>query len=124
MDRVDFVLRRGFRNDDRARHTDLSRHPGYTLRHVARARGDHTLAQLVARNRSHRAGSTTNLERAYRLQVLELEPDLARNIVGLKAYQRRPHGDFRDSFARAANILERDLEIHRVTVAGTGSNNN
>src|SRR6185437_5054604 len=71
LDAVELRARSVLGRDDGRMDAELARRPADTLRHVAGARGDDVLRRLCA----HRIEGTAQLERADRLQRLELEED-------------------------------------------------
>ena len=78
------------------------------LRHVAGAAGIHAARQLGRCRHGHGIGGTAKLEGADRLQVLQLEPDLAWRAVvverHMQAHQRCAH-------RRAPHTLTRRLDV-------------
>ena len=68
------------RHHDRARNAQGARAPRDALRHVAGARRVHAVGQRLARQRPNRVRRAAQLERADRLQRLELEIDLRRRV--------------------------------------------
>src|SRR5262249_15767918 len=69
-------LRRRVRHDHRARNTECSCAPRDALRHVARARRVHAVAQRLPRQHRDGVRCPAELERTDRLQRLEFEVDL------------------------------------------------
>ena len=110
LDRGELRLGRALRDDDRGRDAELARHPGDSLRHVARARRHDSALDGVAGRLPDRVRGAADLERADRLQVLELEPDLGSrgNLRPVQAYERRAQGNVGDRLARALDLGERD----------------
>ena len=95
------------RGDDRRRHAELAGGPGDALRHVAGARRDDSLGRRRVRRLPDRVDGAADLERADRLQVLELEPDLRRPVDG-EANERRADRGAGDRLAGALDLGERD----------------
>src|SRR6266540_346663 len=87
LDRLELRLRRVLGDDHRARDARLPRGPSDPLGHVAGARGDDARLDLLARSLPDRVRRPPDLERADRLQVLELEVDLGLALRGLQADQ-------------------------------------
>src|SRR5207247_95169 len=75
LDGRDLRLRRVVGRDHGARDAELPRGPGDALRHVARTRGDEPGGDVLRPAR--RVVGAADLERADRLEVLELEVDLS-----------------------------------------------
>src|SRR5205814_3986404 len=88
LDRSELRLSRALRDDHRARNAELSCGPGDALTHVARTRGDDPVAELALRDLFDRVERSAQLERADRLQVLELEVDLCGSLGYLEADER------------------------------------
>ena len=107
-DRIELGLRRVLGCDDRGGHAQLAGHPGDALRHVAGARRQHAAIDRAGRRRADRVGGAADLERADRLQALELEPDLGRRLRHLQPDQRRAQHDVGDALARSLDVGERD----------------
>ena len=57
---------------------------------------------------AHGVGGAANLERADRLEQLELAPDLGRGVLGRKAHERRAQRRARDPLARGLDLVDRD----------------
>ena len=93
--------------DDRRRHAELARGPGDALRHVAGARRDDPLGGFRVRRLPDRVDGAADLERADRLQVLELEPDLRRPF-DRETQERRPDRGAGDRLAGALDLGERN----------------
>ena len=110
-----FVARRVVRDDDRARDAQAARVPGDALRHVAGARRVDAARAALARGAGAIAlPRPAELERADRLEVLELEPDLAGDRRRRSsANERRAQGGAGDALARRADLVERDRRERR-----------
>jgi hypothetical protein len=78
------------------------------LRHVAGARRHDAARKLGARRLEDRVRRAAELERADRLQALELEPDFRRRIVDVKPNERRLCDGVREPVPRALDVVERD----------------
>jgi hypothetical protein len=78
------------------------------LRHVAGARRHDAARKLGARRLEDRVRRAAELERADRLQALELEPDLRRRIVDVQPYERRARDGVREPVAGALDVVDRD----------------
>jgi soluble lytic murein transglycosylase-like protein len=113
-DRVQLGLRRVVGHDDRRRHPELPRRPRDALRHVSGARCHDPARDRLASRGPDRVDGAADLERADRLQVLELEPDLCRRVVDGKPDERRPDRGPLDPPAGGLDLGERD---HGVTVS-------
>ena len=104
LDRVELRLRRVVGDDDRRRDARLPRRPGDALGHVAGAGRDHAGGDRVRRGGPDRVRRAADLERADRLQVLELQPD----VRVRQADERSAHGRARDALPRPLDLGERD----------------
>src|SRR5262249_58947005 len=62
--------------------------------------GDQALGPIAGRREQHGVGRTADLERADRLEVLELEVDLGGGILDTQPHQRGPDRGARDPLAR------------------------
>ena len=81
LDRVELRARGVVRRDDGRGDAEQPRHPADALRHVPGARRPDARCATRSRLRlTDRARRAAELERADRLQALELQPDLARRI--------------------------------------------
>src|SRR5215472_14595612 len=76
FDSPDLRLRRVVGRDHGARQPEAAGVPGHTLGHVAGAGRDHAAGEIARRHLRHRIGGPANLEGAYGLEHLELEPEL------------------------------------------------
>jgi hypothetical protein len=92
-------------HDDRGRDPELSRDPGDALAHVPGSRSDDAVAQLLGRDLKHGVRGAAELERADRLEVLELEVDLA---VVLEADERRAKDAPGEPVAGSLDLGQRD----------------
>jgi hypothetical protein len=92
---------------DRAGDAHAPRVPGDALGHVSRARRVHAVPERLTRREPQRVRRAADLERADGLEVLALEPDLARRIVHVQSKERRPDDRAGDGFARGANRRDR-----------------
>src|SRR5207248_246187 len=80
LDRRQLRLCRALGNDDSALNLELARGPSDALAHVPGARRHHALPQLGRLQLQDRVQRSAKLERADRLQVLELQVDRRRRI--------------------------------------------
>ena len=110
LDRRQLRLGRALRDDDRRLHAAQARRVGDSLRHVAGARGDDAVGQLLLGGLEHRVAGAADLEGVDRLERLELEIDL-RVGVGVEPDERRPDGDPRDRLPRAAESPRAGSEV-------------
>jgi hypothetical protein len=94
-------------HDDRAGDPELARDPGDALAHVPGGGGDDAGLQLVRWDLEDRVARPAQLERADRLQVLELEVDLAVAVVA-QPDERRAQDAARQALARGLDLGERD----------------
>ena len=105
LDRGQLRLGRVVGHDDRAGNLELPRGPGDALGHVPGARGDDAGLQLLGRDLEDGVQRAAELERADRLEVLELEVDLARV---LEAHERRARDAAGQPLPRGPDLGERD----------------
>src|SRR5262245_31345337 len=78
------------RRDHGAGYAEFPRTPRDTLRHVAGRSREHPTLKLGRGHGRHDIRGAANLERANRLQVLELEPDAAGWLLAVQPYQGCP----------------------------------
>ena len=109
LDGSDFRLWRVIGDDDGAGDPESSRVPGHALRHVACARRVRPLSQALFAGEQHGIPGAANLERADRLQVLELEPDLAVDVGQLEPNERRADDEPQEPLACGLDVGERDV---------------
>jgi hypothetical protein len=93
------------RDDHRAADAELARDPGDSLAHVPGCRRDDAVLQLLGRDLQHRIAGAAELEGADRLQVLELQVDLA---VVLQLDERRAQDAAAESLACRLDLVEWD----------------
>ena len=108
LDRGELRLGRVIRHDHGARQAELARGPGHALAHVPGARGDDAAAQLLGVGLEDRVQRAAQLERADRLQVLELQVDGARLLGQLEPDERGAHDPAGEALASGADLLDRD----------------
>ena len=90
------------RDDDRALNATAARVPGDPLGHVARRRGVDAAREGGGRGKGHGVSGAAQLERADRLQILELGEDL--DLASrFELDQGTPHGGILDAFACGAD---------------------
>ena len=102
-------------NDDSAGHTDAPRAPRYSLRHVACTCGVDAFRKLLRGRDRHRVACASQLERADRLQVLELEINLGGCTIDIQSHERRAHCNSLQSFPCRLNLSKRHgfTSLHR-----------
>ncbi len=93
-------------HDDRAGDAEPLCVPADPLRHVAGARRVDALREALLRQESHGIAGAAQLERADRLKVLELQPDLRPRVLDVQAHERRADRRPRDAAARRPDVLE------------------
>jgi hypothetical protein len=93
------------RDDDRGRNAELTRDPGNALAHVPGGRSDDARPQLLGRNLEHGIRSAAQLERADRLEILELQVDLPLVLQPDKGRAQDAPGQ---PFAGGLDLGERD----------------
>src|SRR5581483_1453217 len=93
---------------------------GEPLRHVARARREHAARELRVARLQHRVAGPADLERAHRLQQLQLQPDL-RVRVHVEADERRADRNAVQHLARQADLLDRDHSDTTVPAASASA---
>src|SRR5207237_10219332 len=81
------------------------------------ARRDDPARGLLRRRLPDRVDGTADLERADRLERLELQPDLGRCAVDVEPNERRPHRGSRNPLPRPLDLCERDQNSTVVPVA-------
>src|SRR5262249_239983 len=101
-----FGFWRVFRHDDRAPNPEPAGVPGHPLRHVPGASGPYALFQLRIVRHRQRVSRAPQLERANRLEILQLEVDL-RWRFGVEPYQRAPQNRPVYSLASTLDLFER-----------------
>ena len=92
-DGIELGLRCGFRRDDRTGNSQLACPPGHPLCHVPCGRRQHTALELLGRKVSDRIRGAADLERANRLEILQLQIDIRRQIKAVQSNQRRAQRD-------------------------------
>ena len=107
LHRRELGLGRVVGHDHRAGHAELARDPGDALAHVAGGRGDHAGPQVVRRDLEDGVACAAELERADRLQVLELQVDLAVAVVP-EPDERRAQDAACQALACGLDLGERD----------------
>jgi len=125
LDRLELGVRRAIGHDDGASNSESPRIPRDTLRHVPGAGCVHARLQRAGIEHRYRIGGAANLERSDRLQVLELEIELAGASV-VQTNQRRARHDAVHALTGILDVFERDrvrLAVAHGFVAGgdTGS---
>src|SRR5690242_12370895 len=85
--RSKLCLWRVIRNHDCAWNTQSPRMPCNSLRHVARACGEHATCEISRVGCRDGVSSTPQLERSNRLKILELEINVRR--IDVEPYERR-----------------------------------
>src|SRR4029078_2515900 len=108
LDRGQLRLRRVVGHDDRARQAQLAGRPRDALAHIPRARRDTPAAQLLGVGLEDRVERAAQLERADRLQVLELQVDGAGPVGQVEPDERRAQDTAAQARAGAADLLDRD----------------
>ena len=108
LDRCDLRPWRVVGRDDRRGDAELPRHPRDALRHVPGAGRPYAFGDRLDRRLPDRVCRPADLERADRLQALELEPDLRVGHVDLQADERRLDRGACDHLAGAADLRKRD----------------
>src|SRR5262249_17898306 len=99
-DRRQLRLRRVFRHGDGGGHAERARGPGDPLGHVPPPGGGEALGPAAGRREQRGVGRAADLERADRLEVLQLEVDLGGGILDAQPQQRGPDRRARDPLAR------------------------
>jgi hypothetical protein len=95
-------------HDYRARDAEFASRPGHALAHVAGACGDDALLQLFLRRLEERVKSSSQLERPDRLEVLQLQMDLAGVLRCIEADKRCADDLPGQPFTCLPDCLERD----------------
>jgi hypothetical protein len=107
-DRLDLGLRSRVRKDDRAADAELAGPPGDALRHVSRARRPNAALELLWRGEEERVPRAAQLERADRLEALELEVDLSGCVFELEAHERGAEDRAGEALTSGLDLGERD----------------
>src|SRR6185369_16651533 len=109
---VELGLRRGFDRDDRARDAILPSGVGDALTRVAGADRPHAARARLVRQCSDGIGTAADLVGVSRLQVFELQPDVAA-ITGVDLHQRRPQNGALDALTRRFDVRKRNRPYRR-----------
>jgi hypothetical protein len=112
-DRPQLRLRRRFGRDDDRPHARLARGPGDALRHVPGARGEDAAGDRVRARRADGVERAAQLERADRLQALELQPELARRLGRVQPDERRLDHRVPDPLPRGPDVVQHRLGQRR-----------
>ncbi len=106
LDRGQLGLRSVLGDGDRGREAELAPGPGDALGHVAGTRGDQTAVSVGLGGKPDGVGGAADLERADRLERLELQIDLGsvRDLGGVQPHERSTHGDVGNPGARGLDL--------------------
>ena len=100
-----FVSRRRLGRDDDRPHACLARRPRDALRHVPGARREDAAGDRLRARGADGVERAAELERADRLQALELQPELARRLRRVQPDERRLEHRVADPLPRGADIV-------------------